>query len=537
MPKLPGFVGGSYNGVSPQQSSDRTINLYPETNESGVGKNPSGALVGTPGLVAFGAPLAAPIRGLWGGEGRLFAAGGSNLYEIFADGTSSNLGSIGGGTGPVQMFPNGNQLGIVAGGLWYVATGVSIIQPTFPTVSGVVNTVGTAVSWVSGDNFEPDLVGQTITINSVGYTVASVAADNNSLVLTTSAGAQSAVSFSYALPVTASAGAYFDGYFVIARPNSRQINISSINDGLTWSTLDFAEKEAYPDNIATLLADHEQLWILGTQTSEVWQDTGNNNFPLVRDPGGMTHIGALPDTAVRIGQQVGFLGVDPKGWVMAMMGTFGAAQRVSNHAVEYRWSQYATVSDAEAFSYVESGHQFWVINFPTGNATWVYDATTNLWHERGFWNGTGFDRIRARCHAFEFEKHIVGDWQTGQLYQSSIDIFTDNGTEIVAKRICPHLSDDGNWLFPSRMRLDMEYGSNLTVTLDWSDDGGHNFSKPIAGSTPAIAGNAEVANGTPETIVQQAWRRLGRSRDRVYEFTVSGNSRKVLINAYVEMAA
>ena len=40
------------------------------------------------------------------------------------------------------------------------------------------------------------------------------------------------------------------------------------------------------------------------------------------------------------------------------------------------------ISDARAFTYQKDGHHFYVLTFPTGNKTFVFDASTSLWHER-----------------------------------------------------------------------------------------------------------------------------------------------------------
>lgn len=61
--------------------------------------------------------------------------------------------------------------------------------------SGTVNTSGTAVTWVSGTTFVPDSVGLHITINSVLYIIATYIS-STSITLTSSAGTQTAVSFS-----------------------------------------------------------------------------------------------------------------------------------------------------------------------------------------------------------------------------------------------------------------------------------------------------------------------------------------------------
>ena len=65
----------------------------------------------------------------------------------------------------------------------------------FPSYAGVVSTNGTAVTRVSGDEFNIDwAAGKTIEINGVVYAIASVT-DKDSLVLNITAGVQASVSF------------------------------------------------------------------------------------------------------------------------------------------------------------------------------------------------------------------------------------------------------------------------------------------------------------------------------------------------------
>jgi hypothetical protein len=74
--------------------------------------------------------------------------------------------------------------------VWKLASGPA----DWALASGTVNTVGTAVAWVSGTNFPADAAGLRITINSVAYTIASVTS-STALILTSSAGTQSGVTF------------------------------------------------------------------------------------------------------------------------------------------------------------------------------------------------------------------------------------------------------------------------------------------------------------------------------------------------------
>ncbi|MCI0748173.1 MAG: hypothetical protein L0Y58_22430, partial [Verrucomicrobia subdivision 3 bacterium] len=82
------------------------------------------------------------------------------------------------------------QVGTPGTSAWFkrIAAGVS------PIMSGNVNTSGTTVTSASGDYFSFVMVGKTITINSVNYTVSSVQSAT-SLTLSASAGSQSNVLF------------------------------------------------------------------------------------------------------------------------------------------------------------------------------------------------------------------------------------------------------------------------------------------------------------------------------------------------------
>lgn len=599
MPAFPNFVGPSYTSRSVTVAADRTVNLYPEVVESQSGKNVA-ALYGVPGIQKFCTLPTSPTRGIWIGEGRMFAAAGSRYYEVFPNGTYTDRGDIGAGTGPVQMFSNGSQVMIVAGGLVYIDTGTALVQPIYTPAQGYVNVVddglgygythvqltygdqfdtsmvggailigspplqyevasfidpwnitlttpagpqvsapysipqsgtvatnGTAVSYNSGDLFYAAMAGHPILINEITYTVASVDPPYH-LTLTSSAGVHldDRVPYAASVPVTASCGACLDGYFIVAAPESGEIHVSAIRNGLHWDPLDSKIKEAFPDNIAMLLADHQELWVSGTTlATEVWRDTGAADFPFERDLGAIMQIGCLaPWSVVRIAQGVAFLGGDPQGKPVCYRAQGFQPVRISTHAVEVAWESYSTVADAEAWVYLLDGHEVMVINFPTGNATWCWDAKTQLWFERQY--GTS-GRWRGRNHGYVWGRHYVGDYATGDLYKMSNDLYTDDGTEIVHIRRCPHLSEEQKRLFFSVFRVDMEKATGFDATLSWSNNGGKDFTTPIRPDGEL------VSNGTPGNTIGQEWRRLGSGRDRVFELKIWASSRVAITNAYL----
>lgn len=414
-------------------------------------------------------------------------------------------------------------------------------------LNGTVNTAGTAVTWETGDTFDvTHMVGATILINGVNYTVLSVTSPT-SLTLTSSAGTQTGVAYGSNPLVTASSGGFLDGYFLVSDAfSSKTFRISALLDGTTWDELDFATKEGYPDNISTIYCDHEELYLFGNEeSSEVWQDTGAANFPFQRDPGAFMHFGcAAPFSVCRLGTGgVAWIAGDvERGAPMAMYAQGFQPIRISTHAIEQAWAQYPQVSDAVAFSYIDQGHHFWVVTFPSGNATWVYDKTASdqmgvpMWHQRGWWNGASLDRHRAMFHAyvgFSFTnnplsgQHYVGDWQNGNIYTMSMSDYNDNGTAIHRIRTTPHTAQENLRAFFSRFELMADLTGTIIPTMDFSVDFGNTYINPrqISSNQPGV---------TNQLNTRLIWWRNGVSRDRVWRVTITDQVKVALIDAYYE---
>lgn len=517
MPRFDGFIGGTAEAFSLNQSAQRTVNLYPEVDDSGGGKVRV-TLIGTPGLRAFATLPNAPIRGIWVNEYRLFGVGGSRLYEVFEGGFYTYLGDVGddGGHTPVQLFPNGNQLLIISAGKVYVHTGTEMVAPDIGKLEGVVSTDGTKVTWESGDKFDTTMATQPIKIDGVTYIVASVLASAEELTLTTTAGVQSSVAYEATPQLTARCGAFLDGYFVVARPDSKQINLSALYDGKTWDMGDFAIKEGYPDNIVALLADHEELWIFGSETTEVWRNTGNADFPFERDMAAFIHQGIVSTwVPARLANGVAWLGGDTRGRLVAWRAQGFVPVRISTHAVENAWSGYETVSDAISYTFRLNGHEFWRVIFPSENKSWQYDANTGFWCEIASGaTRTALNRHRGRCHGFVFGKHLIGDYETGAIREMAMDAYDDAGTAIWRGRRAAHITMEEATAFHHRFQLDVQSGlgaASPQFLLEWSDNGGHSW-------TAGLTAIANEPTDTPDDPYGRRveWRRLGSPRNELH---------------------
>jgi hypothetical protein len=297
--------------------------------------------------------------------------------------------------------------------------------------------------------------------------------------------------------------------------------------------------------------DHSEVWLFGTNSVEVWYNSGNADFPLQRIQGAFNEIGCAATFSVaKLDNGLFWLGADARGKGIVYRANGYTGQRVSTHAVEWQIQQYENISDAVAYTYQMDGHAFYVLTFPSANATWVYDVSTGTWHERaGWYNG---QQTRQRGHMMmAFDGQIcVGDYQNGNIYAYSLDVYADYDRPqrwVRSWRALPTGQNNLKRTAHHALQLDIETGvallrgtsgpiftesGDLLITengitlqtegvddreprimLRWSDDGGHTWSSE---HWLSIGGIGEYGR-------RVIWRRLGMTtklRDRVYE--VSG---------------
>ena len=347
---------------------------------------------------------------------------------------------------------------------------------------------------------------------------------------------------------------YLDGDFVFNEPDSQRIWVTSLFDGTSIDPLDFASAEGSPDGLVSLIIDHREAWLFGTNSVEVWYDAGLADFPLTRIQGAFNEIGcAAAYSVAKLDNGLFWLGSDARGKGVVYRANGYTGQRVSTHAVEWHIQQYSDISDALAYTYQQDGHAFYVLVFPTANTTWVFDVATGAWTERaGLYNGE-FTRHRGNCQMAFGGEIAIGDFENGNVYAFDLDVFSDNGQMqkwLRSWRALPTGQNDLKRTAQHTLQLDCETGVGLNdvnyidtvylatedgsylltesgdylvtvegtahvypqVMLRWSDDGGHTWSNEHWNSMGAIG-----AYGT-----RVIWRRLGMTtklRDRVYEIS------------------
>ena len=483
------ILGSSYAARSVNAADNRMVNLFPEMVPEG-GKEPA-FLQRAPGLVSTSyitTSANVAVRGLhvytFNQVEYLVIVCGQQVYTSAAGAVAVYRGNISASidTQPVYMANNGTQV---------------YISDSRLNTGWILDMAAFTLTQVAGTTLAPNFIGSgTVT--------------------------------------------YLDGFFIFNVPGTQKIYSSNLLNGLVIDALDFASAEASPDLVVSVIAIGGELWVMGANSTEVWYNAGTAGFPFAPVQGAFNEVGcASAGSVCKLDNSVFWLGKDARGEGIVFRSKGYGAERISTHAIEYAIQQYTTVADAVAYAYQQDGHLFYVITFPTASTTWVYDVSTQAWHERAAWTGSAFARHRGNCAAFYQNKTIVGDYSNRLVYEMDTDIYDDNGTESKWLRSWRALATGQNNLTRSAhhsLQLDCETGvgngadPDPQVTLKWSDDGGHTWS---TGS--AVSMGAAAAYGT-----RVIWRRLGMTmklRDRVYEVSGTDKVKIIILGAELHASA
>lgn len=463
--KLP-LTTGAYEARSLIASAQRCVNLYPEANPADS-EFPT-THYPTPGLIRRATAPLKGFRGLYTAtNGDLYAVVSNAVYRVTDEWSFDLLGSLTTSTGPVSMIDNSLTLVIVDG---------------------------------SPNGFTVDLKTRAF---------AKITAD----------------AF-YGSPRVS----ILDDFLIFNQPKTRQFYISGAL-AVTFDALDIASKNGAPDLLVASAVVNHTIWLFGERSTEVWYNSGAADFVFERYPGVFIQQGCASAASVATIDKVIFWlsdGADGEG--MVFRNNQMDAQRISTHAMETEIKAYARIDDAIGYCYQREGHAFYVLTFPTADKTWVYDIATAQWHERQWLDETGaLHRHRGNCFAQWNRMQLVGDWQTGDLYEMTPAAFDDAGSPVLCIRSWPTLSNEKKRIFLDRFMLDMQVGEipvdedEPQVRLRWSDTRGRTWGNAVS--------RGLGARGAFGTLVQ--FNRCGRSRERVFEVSWSASVNTALNGAYV----
>lgn len=469
MTELVGFIGSAHMDRSVNFDAQRCINLYPVISASGTAKS-AAKLASVPGLVPWtdkSSENQQGVRAMW-------VFDDNSLFVVMTTKVyriDRNKTAILVGTIPYAVTP-----------VYFSSNGFTIVFVTGPQMFIIDPTTNVMTEFV-----DPSFTGAT----SVWF---------------------------------------INGSYVFNEPGTSKFWVMDIYS-TTLDPLMFATAEGAPDGIMNIVVNHQEIWLFGTATIEVWANNGDPLFPYGRVSGVYIEQGTIaPYSIAKMDDSIFWLSANANGEGLVFKTVGYQLKQVSTGSLEQAIAKYDYIDDAIAYCYQQEGHHFYMLSFPAQNVTWAYDNTTDAWHQRAWCNPNGqLDRHRGVCHAFFDRKNLIGDWQFGKIYSFDTTVVEDDGVPLVRLRSSPHVAAEMTRIPHNSVQFDMEtgvgtatgQGSDPVAMLRWSDDGGHTWSN-----------QRTVPIGKAGQYKARArFTRLGQSRDRVYELSISDPVKVTLISA------
>ena len=332
-------------------------------------------------------------------------------------------------------------------------------------------------------------------------------------------------------PDTATHVAFFDGFFIVNNPAvTGQFAKSASYDGTSWATLDIATAERSPDKLQGLIVSNRQLWLVGSHTAEKWFNSGAADFPFEPDQSGFSEWGTIaPYSLVETSGMVFWLSQNDDGAGLIVGTAGGNPQVVASPEISSEIGDMTTISDCYAYAYQHKQHNFVIFTFPTEGKTYGYDMLTQEWHT---WSSKTLGYHRSSGHTYVFSKHLVGSPTDGKVYQLDWSTYTDDGDQITRIRRSANIHADDRAVRHHGVWIDIKEGVGDATTTDpqlllrFKDSNGSwsNYKSRSMG---------KVGEHNKKLV----WRKLGRSKDRVYEIRCTDPVNAVLIDGYARVEA
>jgi hypothetical protein len=474
----PGFIGGSHVAQAPALCHERTVNFYVERLQ-GRGKT-DGALYPAPGFEAFSSQVSGESRGraIFEENGVLYAVVGGSWVSIDNLGAITTLGAVveGGAGSPARITSNGD-----AGGQLFLTSGRK----------GYVHEIGVPgiTEVLSSDAFQCDNL---------------------------------------------------DGFVFVLDDLGSALYVSALNNCTVFPA--YKVRDARSDPWRAFKVLDSLVYLAGEKSTDIWYNAGASPFPLAQHSAGAIPYGiAAPASMAIVGNALMWLARSASGIGQVLMVRGSSAQEVSTHplrvAIEY-YREHFTIEDAEGEAFEYLGHQFYLLTFPTAQATWVFDLATGEWVEWLTWlvDEGRYTAWRANWHCVAFGQHLFLDRLGNKVWRidpaSALDI---TGTALRRLRQAPELFADGARLTIDEFTLLVETGVGPTpaantdpppyVTLNYSRDHGKTF--PPASGPKSLGRPGEYRTNV-------TWNRLGTGRGWTPQVVCSENYPLKILGATIK---
>ena len=311
---------------------------------------------------------------------------------------------------------------------------------------------------------------------------------------------------------------FYRGFFVFTTTDGKQLFVSNLNQPLVFDSLDFGSAEGDPDRIITQIVSHDELSIIGSETTEVFRNIGGADFPLQIIPGAFTQKGAHSKYGVvKFDNTYLFIGGGENDLTGIWRQTSSAqATKISNDATDFAIQQFNKdeIANAFAMSFTKKGQFFAVFSFNSTRIpgrTFVYNGTASVlaqfpvWFE--FQSGLSDAPWRVNAIVKANGKLYVGDAQDGRIGVLDDSVLTEYGEAIMRQAAFQPFTQNGETIFAGELEATFQagvglttgQGSNPVVMYDYTDTNRSPFIGPFKRNIGAIG----------EYGLETVWRRQG----------------------------
>jgi hypothetical protein len=273
-------------------------------------------------------------------------------------------------------------------------------------------------------------------------------------------------------PAAAGTLAYLNGYGIFNVPDEHQFFVTNLNDFSTVDALDFASAESSSDDLVRVFTDHNELWLFGKETTEIWQASGGADFPFTPFVNAHMQRGCAAAFSVAADDNTVFWLGDDR---VVYRADGYRPVRVSTHPIERAIEAIpeAIRAQADAFIYTHGGHKFYTIRFPN-YLTLQYNIATGLWNRAQKY---GFDDWPVMGSAGRRSDYVLTDEGIAQVVDGSASLDfggSPNMDESIRMRrsaVSAPIYANGNRVSCRSFRLDVEVGRVAqTGTIDIDPD-------------------------------------------------------------------
>lgn len=292
---------------------------------------------------------------------------------------------------------------------------------------------------------------------------------------------------------------FIDGFFVFSRTGTNQFYNSPLNDargaphGPAYNALDVSTAAADPDPIAGTVNYRNQLYVLGSETMEVYRNIARVPEPFQRINGFVIPKGLrAKNSLIQVAGTFVWIGGGKNETPGVYLFDGNGAARISTRPIEYILGR---LSDAQlnaigAWAYEDAGSVF--VGFTLPDTTLVYDISTSRWHERQSTISGSETSWRVTDIVSAYGVVLCGDRLTGIVGVLSPDTRTEYGGIIKRTFTTQPFDGGGEVIRVPRIEAYVENGVGLRnniplggdlldsgeepqLGMEFSDDGGRTF--------------------------------------------------------------